>query len=73
MTSDGSSGTSTPSDEMADVLGWVRQVDPNAEEVAVRGYVREISEASALLNTLDLSDVPLQIAFSALWLEGAGS
>ena len=73
MTSDGSSGTSTTSDEMGDVLGRVRQVDPNAAEVAVRGYVREISEASALLDTVDLSDVPLQIPFSAWWPEGSGS
>ncbi len=73
MTSDGSSGTSTPSDDMADVLGRVRQVDPMAEEAAVRGYVREIAEASALLDTVDLSDVPLQIAFSARWPEGSGS
>jgi hypothetical protein len=73
MTSDGSSGASTPSDDMADVLGRVRQVDPMAEEAAVRGYVREIAEASALLDTVDLSDVPLQIAFSARWPEGSGS
>jgi hypothetical protein len=73
MTSSGSSGRSTPSDEMADVLGRVRQVDPNADEVAVRGYVREISEASALLDAVDLSDVPLQVAFSAWWPEGSGS
>jgi hypothetical protein len=58
---------------MADVLGRVRQVDPMAEEAAVRGYVREIAEASALLDSVDLSDVPLQIAFSARWPEGSGS
>lgn len=73
MTSDGSSSTSTPSEEMADVLGRVQQVDPNADEVAVRCYVREMSEASALLDAVDLSDVPLQIAFSARWPEGSGS
>jgi hypothetical protein len=73
MTSGGSSGTSAPSDEMGDVLGRVRQVDPNADEVAVRGYVREMSEASALIDAVDLRDVPLQIAFSAWWPEGFGS
>ena len=73
MTSDSGSGTSTRFDEMADVLRQVRQVDPNADEVAVHGYVREISEASALLDTVDLRDVPLQIAFSAWWPEGSGS
>ena len=73
MTSDSSSGRSTPGDEMADVLGRVRQVDPEADEAAVRGYVREISEASALLDTVDLRDVPLQMAFLAWWPEGSGS
>jgi hypothetical protein len=73
MTSDGGSGTSTTSDEMAEVLGRVQQVDPNADELAVCGYVREMSEASAHLDAVDLSDVPLQIAFSAWWPEGSGS
>jgi hypothetical protein len=73
MTSDESSGTPTPSDEMADLLGRVRQVDPTAEEAAVRGYVREISEASALLDSVDLTDVPLCVYFSASWPEGSVS
>ena len=73
MTSDGNSGTSTPSDDMADVLGRVRQVDPTAEEAAVRGYFCEMSEASALLDTVGLSDVPLEVSFSASWPEGSAS
>ena len=73
MTSNGNSGTSTPSDEVADVLDRVRQVDPEADEVAVRGYVREMSEASALLDTVDLDDAPLLVAFSASWPEGSAS
>ena len=71
MTSHDNSGTFTPSDDMADVLSRVRQVDPNAEEAAVRGYVREIAEASALLDTIDLSDAPLEVAFSAAWPQGS--
>ncbi len=70
MTSKDGSGKRAPFDDMADVLSHVRQVDPNAEEAAVRGYVREIAEASALLDTIDLSDVPLQVSFSASWPEG---
>ena len=71
MTSEGGSGKLAPSDDMADVLSRVRQVDPTAEEAAVRGYVREIADASALLGTIDLSDAPLQVSFSASWPEGS--
>jgi hypothetical protein len=56
---------------MADVLSLVRQVDPTAEEAAVRGYIREIAAASALLDTIDLSDAPLEVSFSASWPEGS--
>ena len=56
-------------DDMADVLSRVRQVDPTAEDAAVRGYVREIAEASALLDTIDLADAPLIVAFSPSWPE----
>jgi hypothetical protein len=73
MTSDGSSGTPTPSDEMADLLGRVRQVDPTAEEAAVRGYDREICEASALLDTVDLTDAPLLVFFFPSLPEGSSS
>lgn len=71
MTSEGGSGAVTPFDDMADVLSRVRQVDPIAEEAAVRGYVREIAEASALLDSLDLSDAPVFVSFSAAWPEGS--
>jgi hypothetical protein len=56
---------------MADVVNRVRQVDPNAEEAAVRGYICEIAAASALLDTIDLSNAPLQVSFSAVWPEGS--
>jgi hypothetical protein len=70
MTREDGSGTVTLSDDMADVLSRVRQVDPTAEEAAARGYVREIAEASALLDTVDLNDAPLFVSFSASWPKG---
>jgi len=70
MTNEFGSGTFALTDDMADVLTRVRQVDPTAEEAAVRGYVREISEASALLDTVDLTDAPLQVSFSPSWPKG---
>ena len=73
MTSEMRFGASPPSEDMADVLTRVRQVDPSAEEAAVRGYVREIADASALLDTVDLGDAPLDVSFSASWPEGSGS
>jgi hypothetical protein len=71
MTSDRDSDAVTPCDDMADVLSRVRQVDPIAEEAAVRGYIREIAEASALLDSVDLSNAPLFVSFSASWPEGS--
>jgi hypothetical protein len=50
----------------------VRQLDPTSEEAAVRRYVREIAEADALLNSVDLSDAPLLVPFSASWPEVSG-
>lgn len=66
-----SSGSDTDlRDEMGDVLSRVRQVDATSEEAAVRRYVREIAEADALLDTVDLDDVPLPVPFSASWPQG---
>ena len=70
MTSGVSSSTIPPGDEMGDVLSRVRQLDPTIEEAAVRGYVREMAEADAMLDTVDLGDAPLLVAFSASWPEG---
>jgi hypothetical protein len=70
MTSGVSASTIPPGDEMGDVLSRVRQLDPTIEEAAVRGYVREMAEADAMLDTVDLDDAPLLVAFSASWLEG---
>jgi hypothetical protein len=57
-------------DDMGDVLSRVRQLDATSEEAAVRRYVREIAEADALLETVDLDDAPLPVPFSASWREG---
>ena len=69
MTSTFDSGTQIPSDDIADILSRVRQVDPTTEDAAVRGYVREIAEASALLDTVDLAHAPLFVSFSPSWSE----
>jgi hypothetical protein len=71
MTREDGLGAVTLSDDMADVLSRVRQVDPTAEEAAVRGYVREIAEASALLDTVNRANAPLVVSFSASWSEGS--
>ena len=59
-------------EDMGDVLSRVRQIDPTSEEAAVRGYVREMGEADALLDTVDLGNAPLLISFSASWPAGSG-
>jgi hypothetical protein len=70
MTSDIGFNTIRLDDEMGDVLSRVRQLDPTIEEAAVRGYVREMAEADAVLDTVDLDDAPLLVAFSASRPEG---
>ena len=62
----------SPRDEMGDVLSRVRQLDPTSEEAAIRGYMREIAEADALLESVDMSDAPLLVPFSAVWPGGSG-
>jgi hypothetical protein len=71
MTNEAGSSTILPSDEMTDPLTRVRRLDPTSEEAAVRGYVREMAEAEALLDTVDLGDTPLGVSFSASWPEGS--
>lgn len=70
MTIDTGSSANSPRDEMGDVLSRVRQIDPASEEAAVRGYVREMAEADAVLDTVDLDDAPLLTSFTASWPEG---
>ena len=71
MTNEAGSSTILPSDEMTDPLTRVRRLDPTSEEAAVRGYVREMAEAEALLDTMDLGDAPLSVSFSASWPEAS--
>ena len=49
-----------------------RQVDPGSEESGIQGYLREIREAEATLDAVDLSAVPLNCSFSALWNDEHG-
>ena len=71
MTNGDGSETNSPHDAMGDVSSRVRQLDPTSEEAAVRRYMREIAEADALLDTVDLDDAPLLVPFSATWPEGS--
>jgi len=70
MTSGVGSETIPGDDGLGDVLSRVRQVDPTIEEAPVRGYVREMAEAEAVLDAVDLSDAPLSVSFSPSWPEG---
>jgi hypothetical protein len=65
------SPTDSPRDGIGDVMSRVRQLDPTSEEVAVRRYGREIAEADALLDSIDLDNVPFLVPFSASWPEGS--
>ena len=71
MTSGAGSDTDSPRDGLGDLLCRVRRLDPTSEEAAIGRYLREIAEADALLDTVDLSDVPLPVPFSATWPEGS--
>ena len=55
-----------------DMLRAVREVDPAADEEAVRRYAREIAEADAMVQTLDLDpeSAPLDVPFSPEWADG---
>ena len=54
------------------MLARVRDVDPAADDEAVRRYAREIAEADAVLQqlALDPSSIPLDVAFSPYWNDG---
>ena len=70
MTTRVGSETNWPRNETDDVLSRVRQLDATSDEEAVRRYVREMAEAEALLDSVDLDDAPLLVPFSASWTEG---
>ena len=71
MTSSTNSDAIPPGDGLGDVLSRVRQLDAISDEATVRGYVREMAEAEAVLDTVDLGDAPLSISFSPAWPERA--
>ncbi|MBW3634529.1 MAG: hypothetical protein KY456_16040 [Chloroflexi bacterium] len=54
-------------EEVQSFLIRARQVDPRCEEAAVRGYVREIVDAEAVLDAVNLRLAPLSVVFSASW------
>ena len=66
--SDGAEAAALPEDT-SDIVSRVRELDPSADDAAVRGYVHEIAAANALLVTVDVTGVPLEVAFSAAWPE----
>ena len=70
MTSESDSDAMLEPHEMSDVMARVRQLDPTSDVAAVRGYVREMAEADALIETLDLAEGPLPVAFSPFWTHG---
>lgn len=57
-------------DEVRELLNRARQIDPTSREEAVRGYVREIAEAEAMLDTIESAGAPLLACFSASWPDG---
>ena len=57
-------------DEVRELLNRARQIDPTSREEAVRGYVREIAEAEAMLDTMESGGAPLVACFSASWPVG---
>jgi len=56
-----------PSEDLQYALARARQVDPGCEETAVRGYLREILEAEAMLDAANVPEISLGVPFSASW------
>jgi hypothetical protein len=61
-----------PLEDVQSTLIRARRVDPTCEEAAIRSYMREITEAEAMLDNVDLSEVPLTVSFSASWEDEPG-
>ncbi len=74
MSAGANSHTKSDRDDLhfRDMLLRVRAVDPAADADAVRRYAREIAEADAMLQALDLdpSSAPLDVSFSPDWNHG---
>jgi len=71
MRDDTACDTTFSSDEVRDALRRARQVDPTCQEASIYEYVREIREADAILDTIDLGDATLAVSFIATWPESA--
>ena len=67
MTMEPGSEINETEDEVHYVLSRARHVDPNCRPEAIRGFVREIAEAGAMLDAVDVDDVPLSASFPASW------
>lgn len=54
---------------LGDMLLRAREVDPNADADAVRRYAREIADAEAVMQTLDVdpTSAPFDAPFSPDW------
>jgi len=60
-----------PFDEVREVLKRTRQVDPTASEAEIRGYLLEIEEAKAMLDSIEPGDDAPLACFSPLWAVGS--
>ena len=70
MSADSNSKPNVPTEDVEYLLARARQVDPQAEEGAIRGYLREIAEAEEMLDALELSETTFNVTFSADWEDG---
>jgi hypothetical protein len=61
-----------PPEDVQSTLIRILRIDPTCEEAAIRGYMREIAKAEAILDNVDLSAVPLTVSFSASWEDEPG-
>jgi hypothetical protein len=50
-----------------ELLRRVQRSDATASEAAVRRFLLEMEEARAALDTLDLANAPLPVAYSPSW------
>jgi hypothetical protein len=60
-----------PVDEVREVLNTTRQVDPTASEAEIRGYLLEVEEAKAMLDSMEPSGAAPLECFSAVWPVGS--
>jgi hypothetical protein len=54
--------------ELRAFVARARRTDPAATETAIRRFLFEIDEARAALDSLDLGDAPLPVAYSPEWI-----